>query len=903
MKLTYPLEGSYTQSVATVCEELATDEISGITNAEAEQRTLAFGLNVYQNQKKKSIWMILIGQFKSPIVYLLFAAASASVYFGDQIEAITILAVIFLNAIIGFSMELQARTSMRALREMDQSFSKVIRQGKLKSLLAEQLVPGDLMSLEAGDIISADGRIVECNQLQCDESSLTGESFPVLKQPEPISQEAALADRTNMVFKGTAVVNGNAKVVVTGISKNTELGKITAMVDNSVVVTTPLDLKINRLTKKLIWITLIMTGFFSLSALLEGKPWLSILETSIALAVAAFPEGLPIVATVALAYGMLLMARKNAIVKKLSAVETLGGVSVILTDKTGTLTENKIHVESIVFPDQAFKVAIDKGQLKYLDNDPKIYLQTLQKLILIGSLCNDATLDEKGGHKDVGDPIEVALLHLTEASGESLPKLLSAYPRLAEHPFSAETKMMATLNEHEKGHYVAAKGAVESILEKCTHFQVAEEYQVLSAIQKAEITSTAEDASAAGMRVLAFAYRIGPNINQEHFVEDLVYVGMINFLDPPRPAIKDAISTCRKAGIKTVMITGDHPLTALNIALKTGIAAQDNQIVIRGSELPDMQSLSETWRKKILSAVVFARTTPRQKLEIVEVYQKAGYLVAMTGDGVNDAPALKQADIGIAMGLRGTQVAKETASIVLKDDSFISISRAVAHGREIFQNIQRFVIYLVSCNISEIFIVTILGFLIPSSTLLPLQLLFLNMVTDVCPALALGLGKGDPTVMQRPPRKPDSEIISNRNWLVIVIYACLITGSVAAAVFYCRSYVSTDPQVLNNVAFITLAMAQLFHVFNMSSKRAKVWSNEVTKNKFIWFALVLCALLILSVYLFPQSRVALGLTLLPMQAIMVAISASFFPLLLVQLYKAIWKLTNTNPIKYDTIHR
>jgi Ca2+-transporting ATPase len=696
-----------------------------------------------------------------------------------------------------------------------------------------------------------------------------------------------------MVFKGTAVMNGNAKVVITSIAEKTELGEITAMVDRSKITTTPLDLKINKLTKKLIWITLMMTGLFSLSAMLEGKSWLLILETSIALAVAAFPEGLPIVATVALAYGMLLMARKNAVVKKLSAVETLGGVSVILTDKTGTLTENKIYVELLGFPNEILQIAIENGVLKYLSGSRESSKENFEKLILIGTLCNDASLEDKdSGKKAVGDPVEIALLHLAEVSGTSSAQLIGKYPRIAEIAFSAETKMMATLNQHKDVDFVAAKGAVESLIEKCTQVLSGKEILPLRPRQSAGIISAAEKMSADGLRVLAFGYREAPGISKDHYLEELVYVGMVGFLDPARPAVKDAISTCRTAGIKTVMITGDHPMTALNIALKTGIASEDDQEVIKGSELPDMKSLSEQWRKRILSAVVFARTTPKQKLEIVEVYQKAGHLVAMTGDGVNDAPALKQADIGIAMGLRGTQVAKESASIVLKDDSFISIARAVAHGREIFQNIQRFVIYLVSCNLSEIFIVTLLGFLVPQAILLPLQILFLNVVTDVFPALALGLGKGDATVMQKKPRDPKLDIISNKNWMIIVFYAMLITGSVVLAVFYCSAFVSRDAKALNNVAFITLAFAQLFHVFNMSSNHAGIWSNEVTRNRFVWLALLLCFFLIFLVYLFPQARVALNLSRLSLNAWVVAVLASLLPLVLVQMFRLIWSRRN-----------
>lgn len=400
-----------------------------------------------------------------------------------------------------------------------------------------------------------------------------------------------------------------------------------------------------------------------------------------------------------------------------------------------------------------------------------------------------------------------------------------------------------------------------------------------------KILKNSEQLSASGLRVLAFAYLKTAEKPGEDYLQKLNYVGMVGFLDPPRADIKNAISICRLAGIKIVMITGDHPMTALNIAKKVGITDLKDDEVISGNELPEKELLKTDWTQRILKTTVFARTTPKQKLEIVEVYQKAGFIVAMTGDGVNDAPALKMADVGIAMGLRGTQVAKETASIVLKDDSFSSIYLAVEHGREIFQNIQRFVIYLVSCNLSEIFIVTLLGFLAPASMLFPLQILFLNMVTDVFPALALGLGKGDETVMQKPPRNPKLDIISKLNWLVIFIYAIMITGAIILAIFLCKVYVSKDAIVINNVAFITLASSQLFHVFNMSSVHSGMIKNEVTKNKFVWVAILLCFFLIAGVYAFPQSSLALNFIHMPFNAWIIAGLASILPLFCVQLYK------------------
>nr|MBC7612870.1 cation-transporting P-type ATPase [Pseudopedobacter sp.] len=886
MDFDYPVKSAYSLTVEALENTLSTDRDKGISNAEALKRSKQLGFNSYKSQKQKSLWRMALEQFNSPIVYLLFLAAFASLYFENTIEAITIFIVILVNALIGFFMELQARSSMLALKEMDVSYSKVIRGGKTIEIPSEHLVPGDLLLLEAGDMVSGDGRIIFSNGLQADESSLTGESFPISKTNETLTRKIESAHALNMVYKGTAVINGNAKVIITGIAEETALGKISEMVGSTVSKKTPLDIKINRLTKKLIWITLGMTALFAVSGSIEHQPWLQILKTSIALAVAAFPEGLPIVATVALAYGMLLMAKKNSIVKKLSSVETLGAVNVILTDKTGTLTENKIYVEVLSFPEEELHVSIKKGTLDFKGAKIEKSKKNLALLIRIGSLCNNAPLDPSTKDKKAsGDPIEIALLLLADAAGFPAKMTASEFSRISEIPFSSETKMMGTLHKGADDFFIAAKGAVGKLLAKCNSIQLGDAITDLDENLRKKILENAEQLSASGLRVLAFAYANSTEKPEDDYLQKLTYVGMVGFLDPPRSDIKDAISVCRSAGIKIVMITGDHPMTALNIAKRVGITAENDNQVIKGSELPEKELLKADWIKRILSTTVFARTTPKQKLEIVEVYQKAGFIVAMTGDGVNDAPALKMADVGIAMGLRGTQVAKETASIVLKDDSFSSISQAVEHGREIFQNIQRFVIYLVSCNLSEIFIVTLLGFLAPASMLFPLQILFLNMVTDVFPALALGLGKGDQTVMQRPPRNPKLDIISNRNWFVIIIYALMMTGSIVLAIFLCRVYVSDDVIVINNVAFITLAFSQLFHVFNMSSVHSGMIKNEVTKNKFVWISILLCFLLIMGVYAFPKSRMALNFIYMPFQAWLIAGLASTLPLFCVQLFK------------------
>jgi P-type Ca2+ transporter type 2C len=889
MKVKYPLENVHTLSIDEIVSSLETSVVSGLTQTEADSRTKQFGANIYAAQKKKPVWLILLLQFKSPIVYLLFFAILVTIYFKNYTEAIAIGVVIIANALIGFFMELQARSSMKALKEMDVILCKVIRDGKTLQIPSEKITIGDVIFLEAGDLIPGDAHLVETNQLQCDESSLTGESLPTEKNIEKLPKETALGDQLNMVFKGTSVINGNGKAVITGIAENTQLGTITSLVDSHKETETPLDKKIAALSMKLIWVTLIMTSIFAATGFIQGKHWELILETSIALAVAAFPEGLPIVATVALAYGMLLMAKRNAIVKKLSAVETLGSTNIILTDKTGTLTENKIYVDTFSFPEENSKVHIENNTLKYGEGSIEKSKKNIEKIILIGALCNNASLKNNEDKKKLlGDPIEIALIHLADASGNTADKIKTDYERIAEIPFNSDAKIMGTLHKSKTGNFVATKGSVEHLLAKCERIIFGESEKKLNDDDRNKIIAESEKMAAYGLRVLAFAYKEENEISKDDFLNNLVYAGMIGFLDPPRLDIKDAIVSCRKAGIKIVMITGDHPMTALNIAKKVGLVEEGEQQVINGIDLPNMESLTDDWRKKILDTAVFARTTPKQKLEIVEIFQKAGNIVAMTGDGVNDAPALKKADIGIAMGLRGTQVAKETASIVLKDDSFTSIAAAVSHGREIFQNIQKFVIYLVSCNLSEIFIVTAIGFVAPAATLLPLQILFLNMVTDVFPALALGLGKGDNTVMDSTPRDPKSLIISNKNWIAIGVYSFLITVAVIAVVLYCKHFLLIDNKTANNVAFITLAFAQLFHVFNMSSPQSKLFVNEITRNKYVWLAILICTAQLILVFAVPQLRIVLGLNILSSEMWLVAIGASLIPLVLVQLYKIIF---------------
>jgi Ca2+-transporting ATPase len=874
----YPIKYPYVGNVEKIAQFFHTDVERGLTEDEIRKKIEKYGLNSYKAQKQKNIFLILVDQFKSPIVVLLVVAATFSFLFEHWLEGFSILGVLFITAALGFFMELQARRSMNALIEMDVSVSKLFRDNSVVEIPSERIVPGDILILEAGDIVPADGRLFELNQFEADESALTGESLPVTKKLDTLEKDVGIADQSNMIFKGTAIVKGNAKAIITGTGLHTELGKITSLVETAEQSSTPLEKKLQGLTKKLMWITAGFALIFIVTGVIQGKEIYLIVETALALAVAAIPEGLPIVATIALTYGMLRMAKKNVLIKRLAAVETLGGINTIFTDKTGTLTENKIEVSNL----SIYKKTITVEQNKISTDDDKIIID---RLLLISTLCNNAVVnDGANGEKQLGDPIEIALLQFVTANKIDLAKIKKEYPRVAEEAFSSETKLMGTLHKTDTEDFVAAKGAVEVLIEKCTTYCKGDTTEKLTEKEKKLFLESSEEIQAQGTRVLAFAFKEGTGIPTDNFLEDLTFAGFIGFLDPPRMEVVGALQSCRDAGIKVIMITGDHPATALNIAEKIKLSEKEN-IVINGKELE-----GNVPENNLFAATVFARVDPKQKLDMVSLYQKRGDIVAMTGDGINDAPALKKADIGIAMGLRGTQVAKETAEMVLKDDSFISIVSAIEQGRAIFQNIKRFLVYLLSCNLSEIFIVFTLGLLNFSFSILPLQILFLNLVTDIFPALALGLGKGNELTMKNPPRNPAEAIVVKKDWINIVIYAFLMALPIMLVSWYCSSYLNYESAICNNITFFSLALAQLWHVLNLSTRKMSFIKNEVTRNVFVWYALLLCILIIVVFYMVPSLKNILGIQTLDKTIWLIIIGTSFVPVLLIQLFKRVLRI-------------
>ncbi|MBN8693122.1 MAG: cation-translocating P-type ATPase [Bacteroidetes bacterium] len=850
-----------------VLTALHSDAANGLTSTEAQKR-LKNGANKIEAKKDKSIWLIFLSQFKSPIVWLLVFAAGLSFYFGELLDGIAILIVILINALIGFYMEYQAERSMNALKKLSAVPAKVMRNGKLEEINAEEIVPGDIIYIEAGDMIPADGRIFKASQVQIDESALTGESLPVEKQTDKLHGDTTLAERTNMLYKGTFSTKGNGFMVVTTTGMDTELGNIARMVQSADQAATPLEKKLENFSKKLIWITVGLVVVIFVAGLLNGQKFLEMLETSIALAVAAIPEGLPIVATMALAQGMMKMAKYNVIVKKLSAVETLGGTNVICTDKTGTLTQNKIEVNKIVTP---------------ADN-----IEALEIINRIAVLCNTAELQNSNGTvKEIGDPLETGLLKFAEKNSINVQGYRAKYPKLKEEPFSSETKIMATLHKDQSNNTTYAKGASEELLLRCNRILEKDGIKELNTENRTLWIKKAEELANSGLRVIAGAYN--PLASAEGGLSlNLVFVGLFGMIDPPREEVFEAIKECKGAGIKVIMITGDHPATAKNIAVKLGIADNGNFKAMIGKEMKDFEHLTVNEKLSWMDTQVFARVSPKQKLDLVAVLQEGKNIVGMTGDGVNDAPALKKADIGIAMGLRGTQVSQEVADMVLKDDSFSSIVIAIKQGRIIFENIRKFVIFLLSCNLSELLVIATASVFNLHFQLFALQILFINIITDVLPALALGVTEGSNEIMQRPPRNMNEPIIDKKRWIAIFFYSIIIGAVSVGAVFFSHFTVHNtetwNPELCNNILFFSLIFSQLLHVFNMGNGTS-FFNSEVLRNKYVWGAIALSIIILLGVYAIEPVRKVLSIYEMSIYDWLISIGASIVSLIVIQIGK------------------
>lgn len=823
---------------------------NGLTSQEVTNRLSKFGKNKLREYKKKSIFEIIADQFKSLIILLLVVAAASSFLFGEYLDGWAILVVVLISAMIGFITELRAVRSMEALYKLGHVQTRVLRNGKVSLADAETLVPGDIVLLEGGDVVTADLRILESSRLQADESVLTGESLPVSKEIEPLPSETVLAERNNMLYKGTAITRGSGKAVVVSTGMETELGAISELVQGADDEKTPLEERLNKLGNKLIWVTLGIASVITITGIYTGREIIFMIQTGVALAVATIPEGLPVVATIALANGVKTMAGKNALITRLSSVETLGSTQVIFTDKTGTLTENRMTAQSYLLPSGEVSVGDNQDQDKKVLSDHPI----LKDVLKTGILCNNATLTDLENIKGSGDPLEIALLAAAENFGISVESVRNEYPEEREEAFDAETKMMATWNSIGEGTYrVHIKGAPDAVLRSCNSVYANGSTKSMDESEREEWIEKNNQLAAQGLRMIAFAQKDVSSTDGNPY-ENLAFTGLVGLLDPPRSDVKQAIENCKQAGINVVMVTGDQEHTARYIANEIGIESDLNSNVVHGRDLEkkDIKKLSNEKKRSLLETTVFARISPVQKLSLIDLFQANNRTVAMTGDGVNDAPALKSADIGIAMGRRGSQVAREAADMILTDDAFSSIVTAIEQGRIIFTNIRKFVYYLMSCNVSEVTVIA-LSFVVGSPLpILPLQILFLNLVTDVFPALALGLGEGEKQIMREPPRKRREPILTNQLWFGIAGYGALISMTVMATLFVGMKVLNLPVAEAVTLSFLTLAFAQLWHVFNMRGDRSSIMDNTIINNRFVWGAIVLSAGLILAAVYIPS---------------------------------------------------
>jgi Ca2+-transporting ATPase len=877
---------AYRRPAGEVLEELDVDPARGLSAKEAKRRRQQYGPNQLREAKARSTWEILVDQFGSPIVWLLAVAAVVSFALGEILQGIAVALAILINAGIGFVTELRAVRSMEALRKLGGRTARVRRDGERREIPAVELVPGDLVVLEAGDIVPADLRWIEANTLQIDESALTGESVPVEKVTKRAYRDQPLADRTAMGFKGTAITRGSGVGVAVATGMETELGRIAELAEEAEEETTPLEKRLEGLAKTLIWLTLVIAAAVGVAGWYAGKDLVLMIETAVALAVAAVPEGLPIVATVALARGMWRMVRRNAVIEQLSAVETLGSTSVIFTDKTGTLTENRMQVQRYALDGGDVAVEWGGGAVRFARDGRAVEVTAdaaLRAAVEVGALCNNASL-KKDGESGLGDPMEVGLLRVGRGAGMKRADLAGRQPEVREESFDSDTKMMATFHEAEGGYRVAVKGAPEAVLEVCGGVMTAEGRRPLDDAGREAWQRRNDELAGQALRVLALAERTVPESDAPPY-RDLTLIGLVGLHDPPRGDVRGAVTDCRDAGIKVRMVTGDQPMTARSIAIQAGLADEGSARVIEGKDLKHAEELTEEEEADLRTVPVFARVSPKQKLDLIAIQQDAGEVVAMTGDGVNDAPALKKADVGVAMGRRGTEVAREAADMVLKDDAFPTIVAAIAQGRAIFDNIRRFIIYLLSGNLGEILAVGVAGAMAVPLPLLPLQILFINAILDVFPALALGVGKGDEDVMRRPPRDTSEPMLAYRHWAVVAAYGALMAGAILGSFFAALFWFEMEPERATTISFLTLGLARLWHVFNMRSARSGLFVNDVTQNRFVWGAIALCAVLLIGGAYTPGVSDALEIVEPGPEGWALIVVASLVPLVLVQLVK------------------
>jgi Ca2+-transporting ATPase len=841
---------------------------------------------------------VIAAQFTSIIVLLLLVASWVAFVLGDLVEGTAILFVIVVNSAIGFFMEWRAERALEALKKQVVPTAVVIRDGKEQRIASVDLVPGDLVILSAGDRIAADGRVIEAVRLHTIEAALTGESLPVAKVVEALTEsQVAVADRINMVFKGTAVADGRGKMIVTSTGSSTELGKIGKLLGEIVQEKTPLERKLRHLGNMMVVVVLGLCTLVTVAGWYRGNDFLQMLEVGISLAIAAVPEGLPAVATMALALGMKRMANMRTVIRRLPAVETLGATTVVCTDKTGTLTKNEMTVCVLQLCRRRIEVTGSGYSAggNFIENGNEISPEGDEQLSLalrIGALCNDAGFGDRTMDGDVyGDPTEVALLVAARKGGLHQSNLSRDYPRIREVPFSSESKRMATFHRMRQGSLlVAVKGAVGVVLDACTSVLTDAGAAPLSEGHRTEILNWNHELASKALRVLALAFREVDDTSDSTDVDSaLTFVALVGMSDSLRDEAESAVALCREAGIRVVMITGDQIATASVIGSQLGIMKGETGEPLRAIHGRDLSTdFNGAVAQEFSDVAVFARVSPEHKLRIVECFQANGDVVAMTGDGVNDAPALKKADIGIAMGIKGSEVAKDASDMVITDDNFATIVHAIEQGRIIYANIIRFVHYLFSCNLAEIVIIfsaILLGWPLP---LAAIQLLWLNMVTDIFPALALVLEPSSPGMMRRPPRRPDEPIISGAFAQLIIFHALLLGAATLVAFRLGLDMAGGGNQrvaVGMTMAFTTLAFTQIFHALSARSQHRSIFAQRLSSNYWLVAAVVFSvALQLAAVYIRPLQRVLHTAALGRMEMLVVLVCAAV-PVVIVELIK------------------
>lgn len=871
-----------------VAAALGTDLSRGLTEAEAQARLERHGENSITAQKQEPWHAILLRQVMNLIALLLLLAAAMSAVLGEWLEVAAIAVALLLNVLIGFVTEFKALRSIAALQRMTQTSARVIRDGRVKEIPASQVVPGDVLALEAGDILAADLRVAESSRLRANESALTGESLPVDKTPEPLPGQTHLAERRNMLFKGTALHLGTGTAIVTATGMQTELGRIAALTQSAKAEQSPLEKRLNSLGGKLFWITLIVAAVVVAAGMHTGMALPLIMQTAIALAVATIPEGLPIVATIALAQGMWRMAARNAVITRLSAVETLGTVNVLCSDKTGTLTENRMRLAAMLLADaNGAPTVAEPG---------KAAPPHMRQAVLAGVLCNNAQLANGGEVDHVGDPLELALLEAGREAGLERDSLLRTMPELREEAFDSETVMMATYHQEGAGVLVAVKGAPERVLAACTQVRTADgEIPLTPALRQAWEEGNRRLAGQ-GLRLLGLAGKTVSGTADMPYT-NLTLLGLAGLADPPRAEVREVVARLREQGVRLVMVTGDQPATALAVGEALGLLDPGNDAgtdrgrnaVLVGADLKPGHSLTTAEKHALLQTNVFARVTPEQKLDLISLYQEAGHVVGMTGDGVNDAPALKKADIGVAMGLRGTQVAQEAADLVLKDDALATVAMAVDQGRVIFNNIRKFIVYLLSGNVGQLMLIGAamgLGLRLP---LLPLQILYLNMICDIFPALALGLGQGRGAPPPPQPRGVREPVLGAAHWTGIFLYGAVIAACMLAAYWLALHRLQLGQGEAVTVTFLSLALARIWHTFNMRERGTGVFVNDITCNPFAWGAVGISLSLVAIACCVPPVARALHVAPLGQAGWLLVLGASAVPFVVLQLYKSFSK--------------